>query len=51
MKFWTIFLFALFFAWEQNSYFGWNMTPKSDAELMADGITLLLLALSILARS
>jgi hypothetical protein len=29
----------------QNSYFGWNRLPKSDAELIADGITLLLIVL------
>jgi len=31
----------------QNNYFGWNAMPKSDAELLADGITMLLFALAV----
>lgn len=31
----------------QNSHFGWNAAPASDAELIADGITLLIFALAI----
>jgi hypothetical protein len=41
-RWWIAFLFYV----EQNSYFGWNAMPKSDAELIADGITLLLTALA-----
>ncbi len=33
---------------KQNKYFGWNLTPQSDAELIADGITLVLVALAVL---
>lgn len=29
----------------QNNYYGWNGSAKSDSELMADGITLLLFVL------
>lgn len=47
---WWIFIIANGFALEENFYFGWNMTPKSDAELIADGIVMLLFALSIVAR-
>ena len=44
---WTIILFcALPFFFLQNQYFGWNSWPKSDAELMADGITILLIAMA-----
>lgn len=32
----------------QNKYFGWNLEPKSDAELMADGITSVLALLALL---
>lgn len=39
---------ALAFFFEQNQYFGWNGRPKSDAELIADGITILLIALSFI---
>lgn len=43
-------LLALIFFFEQNIYFGWNAVPHSDAELIADGIGMLLFALSFLAR-
>lgn len=33
---------------KQNKYFGWNLEPQSDAELIADGITLLLVSLALL---
>jgi len=39
---------AVAFFFEQNSYFGWNGKPHSDAELIADGITILLVALAAL---
>lgn len=38
---------ALAFFIEENSYFGWNMLPHSDAELIADGIGLILFSLAI----
>ncbi len=33
---------------KQNKYFGWNVNPQSDAELIADGIVLLLISLAVL---
>jgi hypothetical protein len=42
---------ALFFAFWQNAYFGHNAFPRSDAELMADGVVLLLTALGVLCWS
>lgn len=45
MNWWIFFLAVLFFI-EQNRYFGWNAFPQSDAELMADGIMLVIAALS-----
>lgn len=33
---------------KQNHYFGWNRYPQSDAEVLADGITLILVALALL---
>lgn len=33
---------------KQNRYFGWNLEPKSDTELIADGITLILVSLAVL---
>lgn len=44
---WTIFFLAAAFWVHQNAYFGWNALPKSDAELIADGITILLFALAV----
>jgi hypothetical protein len=43
---WPVFVLAAVNFYHQNKYFGWNRTPQSDAELIADGITMLLLALS-----
>ena len=42
-----IFAIAMIFWWEENQYFGWNYLPASDAELIADGVACLLLALAI----
>jgi hypothetical protein len=39
---------AAAFYYEQNKYFGWNTGPRSDTELIADGITLILFALMCL---
>lgn len=33
----------------QNNYFGWNSTPRSDAEVIADGILLVLVSLAVIA--
>lgn len=35
----------LFWFVVSNSYFGWNALPKSDAELVADGVGVVLVAL------
>ena len=43
---WYTFGLAMFFSVVETNYFGWNMTPQSEAELICDGITLLLFALS-----
>jgi hypothetical protein len=42
----TIFLFAIFYGLLETAYFGWNMMPGSDAEVLADGITTLIAALA-----
>lgn len=42
--FWTG-LTALAFYIHQNNYFGWHAKPQSDMELLADGLTLLLVAM------
>lgn len=40
---------AVLFYFLQNNHFGWNQFPKSDAELIADGINLALFSLAIIA--
>lgn len=49
----TIFVWYLpiQFYFSQNNYFGWNVKPQTDMELIADGITLLLLALAALSSA
>lgn len=42
-----LWVIAIAFFVEQNAYFGWNTFPKSDAELIADGIGFLLTALAV----
>lgn len=46
MNWWAFALATLFFI-EQNRYFGWNSFPASDAELIADGITILIAAIAV----
>lgn len=43
----SIWLLAWFYAWWETSYFGHNWFPKADAEVIADGIAMLLFALAI----
>ncbi len=45
MNYNRLFLAFMFFIL-QNRYFGWNGFPTSDAELIADGITVLLISIS-----
>ncbi len=33
---------------EQNDYFGWNAIPQSDAELMVDGLTSIMILLALI---
>jgi hypothetical protein len=39
-------IIAIMFFVSQNNYFGWNLKPMSDMELLTDGIALLLLSLA-----
>lgn len=41
-----IFCIAVTFWVIQNNYFGWNVTPKSDVELVTDGISFVLFAMA-----
>ena len=44
---WPIFAIAALFYYQQNTFFGWNALPQSEAELIADGITLILITFSM----
>ena len=44
----ALWVIAIAFGLFETAYFGWNWAPKSDAEVMADGIALVLLALAFL---
>ena len=46
MSGWRFFVAVVFWV-HANQYFGWNWSPKSAEEVLADGIVMLLLALSI----
>jgi len=50
MRFWA-FTAILWYSWEQNEYFGWNMFPQSQAELIADGINVLMWVLLFLSKT
>jgi hypothetical protein len=43
---WYIWIFATAAFIGENSYFGWNMVPKSDAEMIADLIVLAIFAIA-----
>lgn len=49
MNFNVIFL-ALMFSLFETAYFGWNLTPQSDAEMICDGISLLIFALAFVGK-
>jgi len=42
-----ILISALFWLAETN-YFGWNLSPQSDAELICDGLALLMLCIGLI---
>lgn len=42
-----LWLFVVAWYVVQNSYFGWNWRPQSDAELVSDGIGFVLVAIAI----
>lgn len=44
-----IFMLGLIFGLIETAYFGWNMTPQSDAEVICDGIAIGISALAFLA--
>lgn len=47
MNFRIFFLAACFWVLE-TAYFGWNLSPQSDAEVVCDGIVMMLAAIAYL---
>lgn len=45
---WPVAAVAAWFFLLENSYFGWNFRPMSDAEIICDGLTLLIFATAFL---
>lgn len=43
-----LWLFPIMFYVSVNNYYGWNDYPKSDGELIADGIVLILALLVVI---
>lgn len=41
-----LWLLPILFAVASNGYFGWNWTPKSDAEMICDGIVFVLVGIA-----
>lgn len=48
VKNWIIFYLAIVFGLIETAYFGWNMFPHSNAEIICDGISILICALAFL---
>lgn len=44
---WLILACAIWFDIEQAHIYGWHFWPKSEMELLSDGISLILLALAV----
>ena len=44
-------IIAIWWWLTETAYFGWNATPQSSAELIADGVALLMLLVSLLIRA
>jgi hypothetical protein len=43
---WRVFFAGQFFWLLETAHFGWNFLPSSDAEIICDGIAVLITALS-----
>lgn len=40
-------MLAIFWGIFETAYFGWNLEPHSDAEIICDGIGFIILALAL----
>jgi hypothetical protein len=48
---WHIFILSQAFWLAETAYFGWNLTPQSDADIICDGMVVLIGALAFLKPS
>lgn len=46
-----IIFIGIFYGLAETAHFGWNMFPESDAEMICDGIALLMTCMGFLAQS
>lgn len=44
---WPVFVIGLLFGIAETAHFGWNLKPGSGDEIICDGITFLILAMSV----
>jgi len=42
----SVMILGLFYAIAETAHFGWNSRPKNDAEMICDGIAILIFALA-----
>ncbi len=47
---WAIFLIAMAYGLVETGHYGWNWHAKSDAEMICDGIALLIVASAFVGR-
>ena len=47
----VVFLIALFYAFFETAYFGWNAIPQSPEEVICDGIAFAILAMGFMTKA
>lgn len=48
---WKVGAVSIWFWLIETAYFGWNLKPGSDAEMVCDGLALLIFALALMPRN
>lgn len=44
---WNIIFIGLIYFIAENNFYGWNITPQSDFEVLADGINMIIWAMAV----
>lgn len=47
----AIWIVAAIFGWIETAHYGWNMAAQSDAEMICDGIAMLMFCLAWVAHA